>query len=104
MNPQEPSPSLPANFWQTVKQELETDKDHELYLCSRSETFSLAWQNKIARSLISRKAEEYLRATKSTKYYTGKIFLFLRDCQATTDTEAKQFRTDFVTWCQEQDL
>ena len=92
---------LPKDFWPTVKAEIETSKLTAYLLCSRSMTFAAAWDNKELAQRISALANLYL-TFRPANYYVGCYYLFVRQSGFNiTNTEAKQFRNDFVNWCVE---
>ncbi len=97
MNPLE----LPKDFWRTVKSEIETAESANYTLCDRSATFAAAWNNRELSEQISALASEYL-TIRPANYIIGYAYLFVRKANSgITGAEAKQFRTDFVNWCVE---
>lgn len=92
---------LPKDFWSTVKFESEAAELQAYPLCFRSITFAAAWDNKKLVEKIQTLAENYL-SFRPANYNVGSTYLFIRPANSgITDTEAKQFRTDFVNWCVE---
>lgn len=92
---------LPKDFWSTVKFEIESAKFQTYPLCIRSITFAAAWDNKKLAEKIRTLAENYL-SFRPANYTVGCAYLFTRPTNSSlTNTEAKQFRTDFVNWCVE---
>jgi hypothetical protein len=92
---------LPKDFWSTVKLEIEAAKIQTYPLCGRSITFAVAWDNKKLAEKIQTLAKNYL-SFRPANYTVGCSFLFVRLANSgISSTEAKQFRTDFVNWCVE---
>jgi hypothetical protein len=93
--------ALPKDFWLTVKSEIEASDVKSHLLCRRSATFAGAWGNLTLFDKIGTLAKRYL-TFRPANYSVGQTYLFSRHYSSgISDEEAKQFRTDFVNWCVE---